>query len=325
MKINGRFCNFIHMKNQTLITIICLVVFNGIASTSFSQIFQVSKNEEGLAVTEEGKQVLFYQQKAKSLDGEYERANYIHPLYGLHGEVLSEDFPEDHYHHRGIFWAWHQILLEGKQVADAWDCNNVSWDVKRAKAKISDKAVAIHTKTLWRSRLDTTSAKTTTLFKEKTTITIYPREENYRVIDFQIRLFPRKEGLAIGGSTDTKGYGGFSPRIKLPNDIQFISNQGEVKAQRDGLKAGPWMDMLGTFDGQHPTGVAIITHPDYPSAQQLWILREERSMQNAAYPGNQAIPLTKNQALELRYRMVVHEQDQTEDLIHRLYEDFSKQ
>lgn len=312
------------MKNQALTTIICLLIISGIPTVSFTQTFQVSKNEEGIAVSEGDKKVLFYQQKAKSLNGEYERANYIHPLYGLNGEVLSEDFPEDHYHHRGIFWAWHQILLAGKQVADAWDCNNVSWDVKKAKAKVKDDAVSIHTKTFWRSQLDTTSSKTTALFKEKTTITIYPSEKNYRVVDFQIRLFPLKTGLAIGGSTDSKGYGGFSPRIKLPNDIRFISQKGEVKAQTNGLEAGPWMDMLGTFDGENPTGVAIITHPDYPSAQQLWILRDKRSMQNAAYPGNQAVPLVKNKALELRYRMVLHEQDIEAGLIDRLYEDFSK-
>lgn len=319
------FCSFIRMKNQALTTIICLLVLSGIPNAIFAQVFQVSKSEEGLAVTEEGKQVLFYQQKAKSLDGKFERANYVHPLYGLHGEVLSEDFPEDHYHHRGIFWAWHQILLEGKSVADAWDCNNVSWEVKKAKAKVTDTAAKIRTKTLWRSQLDSTISKTTALFKEKTTITIYPSEGNYRVIDFQIRLFPLKAGLAIGGSTDSKGYGGFSPRIKLPDDIRFVSQKGEVKAQTNGLEAGPWMDMLGTFDGENPTGVAIITHPKYPSAQQLWILRDKRSMQNAAYPGNQAVSLAKGKPLELRYRMVLHEQDVEEGLIGKLYEDFIQQ
>ncbi len=313
------------MKNQALTTIICLLIISGIPTASFTQVFQVSKTEEGIAVSEGDEKVLFYQQKAKSLDGKYERANYVHPLYGLNGEVLSEDFPEDHYHHRGIFWAWHQILLEGEQVADGWDCSNVSWDVKKAKAKVKDDAVLIRTKTFWRSQLDTTIAKTTALFKEKTTITIYSSEGDYRIIDFQIRLFPLKAGLAIGGSTDSKGYGGFSPRIKLPNDIRFISQKGEVKAQTNGLEAGPWMDMLGTFDGENSTGVAIITHPDYPSAQQLWILRDKRSMQNAAYPGNQAIPLVKNKALELRYRMVLHEQDIEEGLMDQLYKDFSEQ
>jgi len=43
----------------------------------------------------------------------YDRANYLHPVYGLDGEVLTEDFPEDHAHHRGIFWAWPHIRVGG--------------------------------------------------------------------------------------------------------------------------------------------------------------------------------------------------------------------
>ncbi|MGZ8921068.1 MAG: DUF6807 family protein, partial [Limisphaerales bacterium] len=39
------------------------------------------------------------------------RSTYIHPLYGLDGEVLTDDFPKDHYHHRGLFWAWPHVRL----------------------------------------------------------------------------------------------------------------------------------------------------------------------------------------------------------------------
>src|SRR5699024_3188858 len=38
------------------------------------------------------------------------RSNYIHPLYGLEGEMLTRDWPEGaHPHHRGIFWAWPEV------------------------------------------------------------------------------------------------------------------------------------------------------------------------------------------------------------------------
>ncbi len=76
-------------------------------SQSFS--FQVIKQEEGFLVLEKGHPVLFYRTVPKSLKGKFERTHYIHPLYSLNGEILTEDFPEDHPHHRGIFWVWHQI------------------------------------------------------------------------------------------------------------------------------------------------------------------------------------------------------------------------
>jgi hypothetical protein len=47
------------------------------------------------------------------------RSDYIHPLYGLNGEMLTNDWPDaDHPHHRGIFWAW--LEVEG-----AWSNSSV--------------------------------------------------------------------------------------------------------------------------------------------------------------------------------------------------------
>ncbi|MEZ5041532.1 MAG: DUF6807 family protein [Saprospiraceae bacterium] len=312
------------MKKPTIITNLSFALLFCFGVNSFGQGFSTQKNAEGLEVKEGSQKVLFYQQKPKSLDGKYERAHYIHPLYGLNGEVLSEDFPEDHYHHRGVFWAWHQIVLNGTKVADAWEFDNIFWAVKKVKTKNTAQGLQLSTRTFWQSVLAGQGPKWQSLFKEETVITIHPTEKDYRVIDFQIKMIPLKVGLALGGSEDSKGYGGFSPRIKLPEDIQFMSPKGEVKAQTNGLEAGPWMDVLGTFDGVHPGGVAILTHPLYPSGEQLWILRDKRSMQNAAYPGNQPIDLTKGKPLELRYRLVIHQQGMEADFIEKLHQDFIK-
>ena len=70
---------------------------------------RVVENAEGFLFTQSEAKILFYQRKPKSHHGKFQRANYIHPLYDLEGNVLTEDFPSDHRHHRGIFWAWHQV------------------------------------------------------------------------------------------------------------------------------------------------------------------------------------------------------------------------
>ena len=58
-------------------------------------------------ISEDGVPVLVYQLQENSLDGDWPRAGYVHPLYDLDGKIFTEDFPEDHRHHRGVFWAWH--------------------------------------------------------------------------------------------------------------------------------------------------------------------------------------------------------------------------
>ena len=34
------------------------------------------------------------------------RCCYVHPAYAPNGVAVTDDFPKDHYHHRGISWMW---------------------------------------------------------------------------------------------------------------------------------------------------------------------------------------------------------------------------
>ena len=47
------------------------------------------------------------------------RSSYFHPLKGLDGETFTEDFPPDHYHHRGLFHAWPGTFINGQRF-DMW-------------------------------------------------------------------------------------------------------------------------------------------------------------------------------------------------------------
>src|ERR1051325_9833474 len=74
-----------------------------------AQGFTTMRSAEGVEILENNKKVLFYQARPKSVNGKYERAGYVHPLYDLDENVLTDDSPRYHPYHRGIFWAWHQI------------------------------------------------------------------------------------------------------------------------------------------------------------------------------------------------------------------------
>src|SRR6478609_3541699 len=83
----------------------------------YAQHFTTIKSQEGIEILENNKKVLFYQVRPKSVDGKYERAGFIHPLYSFNESILTEDMPKDHPYHRGIFWAWHQIIWNNKPIA----------------------------------------------------------------------------------------------------------------------------------------------------------------------------------------------------------------
>ena len=73
------------------------------------------------------------------------------------------------------------------------------------------------------------------------------------------------------------------------------------------MKEGPWLDFSGDFqeDGE-VSGLAILCHRSLPGYPQRWILRRAGSMQNAVYPGQQPVPLSRKNPLVLRYRLIVH-------------------
>ena len=143
--------------------------------------------------------VLFYQRKPKSLNGKYSRCHYIHPLYGLDGEILTEDFPSDHLHHRGIFWAWHQVLVGDKKVGDGWSLEDVYWDVYDAKIlALDDGSTALKVNIFWKSpHWADAEGRPKPFVKETTVIRVYPASGDIRKIDFEIGLLALEEGVEL--------------------------------------------------------------------------------------------------------------------------------
>ncbi|MGI9543708.1 MAG: PmoA family protein [Cyclobacteriaceae bacterium] len=299
--------------------IVLLLFF--LASSLHAQDFKVIHSEEGVLVSESGNKVFFYQKKPKSRQGKYERSGYIHPLYGMNGEILTEDFPEDHLHHRGIFWAWHQMKVGQEQIADSWDCEGFTWDVVQTTGDVKNGMATIRTEVLWRP--ENTIDGAANILKEKTTITAHASDEQYRIIDFDITLTSLIDDLSIGGSDDEKGYGGFSIRLNLPPDISFLSDVGPAIPKETAVQPSAWMDFSGTFDQEQLSGVTVFSHPENPGHPHPWILRSSGSMQNPVYPGRMPVALAKDSSWRLQYRVVVHSGGLSSKEIEALYKVYS--
>ncbi len=183
-------------------------------SQAYGQRFTTIQSEEGIEILEKGKKVLFYQQHPKSWDGKYERAGYVHPLYSLNEKILTEDLPEDHPYHRGIFWAWHQIVLNDKKIADGWISENISWNPVKLNVKTGKENLILQSELVWTVKQE--QGDSIAIIKENTEIIVHKSTAQYRAIDFDIHLSALVDSLKIGGSDDAKGYGGLCLRLKLP-------------------------------------------------------------------------------------------------------------
>ncbi|MGB3617210.1 MAG: DUF6807 family protein [Catalinimonas sp.] len=282
---------------------------------------RVEVQDDGALFTEAGDTVLFYRTGPPPEPSV--RTNYVHPLLALDGQVLTEDAPADHPHHRGVFWAWHQLWVDSLRVGDGWDMTNVGWTARSVEALDNGPARGVVAEVDWSSPLLTDHIGTDVPFvRERTTVRVYPATAHYRLVDFDLSLRALRPGVRIGGSEDAKGYGGFSPRIRLVDSLQFLSATGEVEPQNLPFAAGGWMNVVGALGQRGATaGVAMLEHPDNPGHPNPWILRRRGSMQNVAYPGRTPVDLSGNTPLRLRYRLVIHDGDASVDVgaLHAAY------
>ena len=276
------------------------------------------KTKEGVTVTEGGKGVLFYQFMPQSVNGLYTRAGFVHPLFDLWGDTLTENAPEDHPNHRGVFWAWHQVTRNGKKVADGWMSENIRFEPVTLNTNTNNGKAHIDAQLNWVIHSET--GKADTIIRESTAIVVYPAADSCRRIDFDITLTPLADSIALGGSDDMKGYGGFCLRVKLSPDVIFRSGDTVVEPQETAVYAKPWMDITGISpDSHHKSGIAILA---YQPAQQPcpWILRTATSMQNVPFPGRKPAILPPA-GWHLKYSLLVHARAMDDETLQRYYSD----
>ncbi len=283
--------------------------------------FTTAVTEEKIVLLEDGNPVFVYQKKPKSLTGQYVCNNYIHPLFDLSGNVITEEFPADHPYHRGVFWAWHQLYAAGRRLGDGWTNDSISQKVVGAVIEKGKLYARLITDVLWSSPVTEDGEP---FIEEKTTITVHKLSDGIRRIDFEIVLKALSDQLQIGGSADQKGYGGFCVRMRLPDSLKFISDNGPVTPQELQIKAGPWMDFSGRFGaGPEISGITIICHPSMPGYPEPWILRQKGSMQNVVFPGRDRIDVSKDKPVVLRYRLIIHKGDAASLAKDSLIKEFS--
>lgn len=306
----------------------CGLAFGALAVAGVEQgAVRITKDPQGYWFTEAGTRVLFYQAERKALpDGRAARSNYFHPLYDLDGNVVTEDFPADHIHHRGIFWAWHQVRINGTTVQDQWVNRDSFWPVQDARVLSDDRSASLALRVVWESpRFTDEQGRRRPFLEEQSVTRVHRAERAIRRIDFHRRFVALVDGVEIGGSEDTKGYGGFSYRVVMPPDIRFTGVQGVVTPTEDAVSPSPWMDVSGTYGPSGRSGLTVLTHPTTTGFPQAWILRARGSMQNAVYPGRQPVAIPRDRPVILNYRIVLHRGELPPGEIARLHAEYSKE
>ncbi len=260
----------------------------------------------GLQLSDGGKPVFVYNFGMVTAKGQPEslkRSSYLHPVYAPDGTLVTDDYNPNHPHHRGIFWAWPEVTVDGK-TGDLWTI----------KGPFQDRFVA------WRAR-QTTAAEASLgvengwfdgdrkFVKEDVAIVAHPVVDNRRTLDFTLRFEAVDRPVrVVGTSEDKKGFGGFAMRFATPDGgggKTVIRTEQGISAKDGVLARHPWAEISGVYNGK-PAGARVdddAANPGQPN--NGWLMRHELCCLNVSSPGLTPITLEPGKPLVLKYHVTL--------------------
>jgi len=252
---------------------------------------------------------VFGDQLKEGVPAQYTRACYVHPLYDLDGQSLTDDFPRDHRHHRGVFWTWPRMKARGKPVQTWHPCKPPlrQYFVKWLKREANAQTATLSVQNEWKLADERVALATVTLVA-------YPVSGEGRSIDVTLTF------EAVGGPVELlgakkKGYGGLCVR-GAPNlkGCAITTEKGLLK--KDSVnKPFQWADMSAAG-----RGVAVFVRPDHPDFPTTWLVRSSYAgILNASWPGLKPFTLQPGGPITLEYRLYVHRGDAVDGQVAQAY------
>ncbi|MFO1497286.1 MAG: DUF6807 family protein [Verrucomicrobiota bacterium] len=225
------------------------------------------------------------------------RSTYVHPIYGIDGEVLTDDFPKDHYHHRGLFWAWPHVKVAESNY-DLWDLRGIEQRFERWLDRRCGSAAAIlGVENGW-------YVGGRKVAHERVWLTVFPAGSTGRVIDVDLTWVPTSQSITLLGAEE-KSYGGFTLRY-APRTGTIITTPRGSSPEDLAVTRLPWADLSARFEGApRESGAAVFISPDHPDYPPTWLTRHYGVL-CVGWPGVKAATFQPGEEIRCSYRVWIH-------------------
>ncbi len=315
---------------RSMITVAAAVTMWSVAAAQTSDpglACNVRAADRSVEVSESGRPVLRYHhgvtQVPDGVDPAFERGDYVSALYGLDGALLTDDFPADHVHHRGVNWSWATVVWNGEMrdmfaVRNPFEGDPVIGGLWQrpdgpTRCAVEPGRACIDADSLWMWDDETP------IVAESVRIAIGAETEDRRNIDFTITLTPLEDGVELAGRLEA-GYSGFNLRM-APAPGQRICLHTDPP---DASPRRAYGNYTAQFAGDETrSGAAVLQHPDNPRYPSEWREYPPLNFFQPAYPGGELIPMPQGETITLRYRIVVHRGELTDAELAALWDAYA--
>ena len=270
-----------------------------------------------LDLTENGQPVLSYNfgmQLPEGVEPDRKRSSYVYPIYDLNGINVFDDFPADHYHHRGLSWMWPKVIA-GQDIISTWDIQGVhqvfdEW----LGQEVGPVCATFGVKNGWR-------LKDRKVVDEYIWLRVFKASDIGRVIDISL-TFISMEPIELHPK-DFKAYGGLCLRFSPRKEVVIYSPEGRV--EQDILRENwAWVDQSAKYrDSDQISGVTVFQHKDNPNYPADWILRHY-GFTGVSWPGLNEVTFEPGVPVNLKFRIWIHNGDVKEGKVAEAYEAFEE-
>jgi hypothetical protein len=259
------------------------------------------KDKGQFELLEDGRQALVYNygpQLPAGVPEDRRRCCYLHPVNTPAGVTVTDDFPADHYHHRGIFFGWAHVEFGGK-VYDNWMLKGIGPRNESVAVK-GGKTATLEAMGAW-------MVDGKPIVREIQNVRVLPARDGRRRMELSVTLSAIDQPVVLKPVRDThKSYGGFNARFAPRTETKIIADAGPVAKDED-LNPRRWVEYEAVYGGKR-AALRIEPDPKNPGAPHQWCLRYY-GFAGAAFPGKSdalsSYTLEPGKTLTLRYSMEV--------------------
>jgi hypothetical protein len=285
------------------LTILTSLSFLPVLASSFTWI---EDTERGTLTLREGdRRVLSYNfgdQLQPGVEERYTRSSYIHPIHGLDGEILTDDFPSDHYHHRGLSWMWPAVQIgDDPRTYDLWHIRGIRQFFDRwIERQVESDHATLATQHVW--KIDDRIVARDTM-----RLIIHRADEHGRAIDVEFRVQAGDRPVHLRGAAE-RGYGAFCLRYAPRQQTIITTDRGPLREDSI-LQWYEWADLSARFaDRDAFSGIAVFSHPESDDYDSAWLLRHYGFI-GTCWPGMDSVSIEPGDSFTLRHRVYVHRGD----------------
>jgi hypothetical protein len=291
----------------------------------------VESIREGTRITikDAGRQLLGYTGEPGELPGRdiepiFKRGGYIHPVYTPAGRAVTDDFPPDHRHHHGIWFAWTKTEFEGRHP-DFW---NMGDGTGRVEFVALDQTWSgpVHAGFKARHRyVDLSAPMPKTVLNEVWEVRAYRAlagQRPYTVFDL---VATQACATASPLTLPEYRYGGIGFRGHREwidkGNCAFLTSEGKDRGNGNGTRAR-WCHTGGRIGGAL-AGVAVLDHPGNFRAPQPTRLNPDQPFFCYAPSVMGQWQIAPGKPYVSRYRFVVYDGPPDGAELDRLWNDYA--